>query len=322
MRVDKEILTFLWRWKLVSASAFAAKFFPHLTNSAANMRLEKLRKHQIIFPYHLNSTEAKVLWGLTSKGFQMAKDHLPDLSEDGFRSEHPLHDFLVTAVHLGEWLDQTPSNCDVFTEQELRRLSLDEYPSWVPKTPIHRPDGYWRVSLPEGTGTMALEVELKLKSRTKYGVVAKFYRDHPKIFRVIWVVATLPMAKAIRERLYKGSAENIGMHTFLLQKDFVQHGWQARIIFGYEQNKPFSYLLGYRDNKSLEKYFVFSILDTRKTPYAFKSYEDFSKESISPLGTHSIPTSVSTLEPISNLNSVAPLIESPPPTTKSRRKET
>ncbi len=322
MRVDQDILLFLWRWKLVSASALTAKFFPHLTNSAANMRMEQLKKHKLIFPYHLNSKEAKVLWGLTTKGFQLAKTYLPELSEDGFRSENPLHDFFVTAFHLGEWLTHVPAHCEVFSEQELRRLHVDDYPIWVPKTTIHRPDGYWRVSLPEGTGTMALEVELKLKSATKYGVVAKFYRDQPKVFRVVWLVRSLTIATMVRERLKKGCAENIGIHTFLLQEDFVQQGWQAPIIFGYEQSKPLSFLLGHRDNKSLEKYFVFSILDTRKTPYSLKACPAFSKSSILPLGRHSIPTTSTYFNHVPEPTSLPLSSNQLPSTTKSRRKKT
>lgn len=308
MRVDPEILLFLWRWKLVSASAIATRFFPHLTNSAANMRLERLKNQKLIYPFHLNTKEAKVLWALTSKGFQMAKEHLPELSEDGFRSEHPLHDFYVTAFHLGEWLRQSPESCDLFSEQELRRLSVDDYPSWVPKNTIHRPDGYWRVSLPEGLGTMAVEVELKLKSATAYGVTAKFYRDQPNIFRVVWLVRTKAIAKSLRERLQKGSPDNIQIHTFVLLEDFVQHGWQASIQFGFEQAKPLSYLFGQRDDKSLEKYSVFSMLDTRKTPYAFTSYFALAKPSILPLGTHSIPSTHTHQKPVSEPISLSPSI--------------
>lgn len=284
METNHDILHFLWRWKLVSASALSAKFFPGVTDSGANKRLFNLERKRIIHAYRFHDREAKVLFGLSARGFKVLKDDLPELVEVGFRSEHPFHDFLVTAIHLGEWLVSTPPQCDLFSEQELRRCHVDNYPDWVPKTTIHRPDGYWRVSLPEGQGTVALEVEMTLKTPHWYGVVAKFYRDQPKIFRVVWLVQSASQASSIRDRLQKGSPENIGIHHFVVKEDFLSLGWQALLRFGSEAGKSVAFLLGNRSGKTTEKYSVFSLLETRKFPRVSSSYSSFSKSSFSLLG--------------------------------------
>lgn len=286
MRVDRELLVFLWRWKLVSSTGLAARFFPGLTNSGANMRLEDLRKQRLIFPYYMNTTEAKVLWGLTSQGFKEAKVVLPKLAEEGFRSEHPLHDFYVTAMHLGEWLSEMPEGCDIFSEQELRRFEPKHYPKWVPNNTLHRPDGYWKITLDEGTVIAALEVELSTKGETRYGVVAQFYKDQPEIGRVIWLVRTKGNAQTIYEQLKSASPSNIGMHTFVLLSDFLTMGWQAPIINGFEKGEPVSCLLRHTDRKSFENSFVFSMLDTRKTPAIQKPLNESAKSSISLLAGH------------------------------------
>ncbi len=286
MLIDQNILLFLWRWKLVSGTAIAAKFFPKLSNHAANWHLSQLKKYNLIYPYNLNTKEAKVLWGLTSHGFKVAKESLSSLSEDGFRSEHQIHDYYVTAFHLGDWLGQCPPECDIFSEQELRRYNIENYPDWVPKTSIHRPDGYWNVSLPEGMATIAVEVELKLKTSQAYQVVAKFYRDQPDVFRVVWLVPSKSHATAIRDRLSAGAPQNIGIHSFVLKEEFLNLGWQAPIHFGNEAGKPLAHLLGQRDSKTVQKFWTFSMLDTRKFPHLSQLYARFSDSPFSALGRH------------------------------------
>lgn len=311
MRIDHDILFFLWRWKLVSASALAAKFFPGIADVSANKRLWKLERVGLVHAYRLHDREAKVLYGLTTKGFKALNERLPELVEEGFRSEHQFHDYYVTALHLGEWLIAVPPLCDIFSEQELRRLHPDNYPEWVPKTTIHRPDGYWRVSLPEGVGTIALEVEMKLKSSHAYGVTAKFYRDQPKIFRVLWLVQSSSNAAFIRDRLEKGAPENIGIHQFVLKEEFLTQGWNASLHLGSEAGKTVSFLLGDRREKTGKIYSVFFLLETRKYPRVSSSYGTFSKTAISPLGrpdhllTQSIISTSAMSDTLSNSLSVS-----------------
>lgn len=286
MKVDRDILLFLWRWKLLSSSAIAARFFPGATSSGANKRLERLRRHNLIYPFNMNSNEAKVLWSLTSKGFREARVRLPELSETGFRSEHPLHDYYVTAIHLGEWLTRIPQGCDLFSEQELRRYSPDNFPGWVPTNTLHRSDGYWKIRLPEGNLVAALEVELNLKTKPKYGVVAQYYKDQPNISRVIWVVETSADARKIRDALKASSPSNIGIHTFILLPDFLSRGWDAPIQYGFEEGRPLSCLLRFDSGETQENSSAFSLLDTRKWPSVSEPSANFSKEPISLLARH------------------------------------
>ncbi len=321
MIIDHNILVFLWRWKLVSSTGLAAKFFPTLTNHGVNWHLLGLQRHGLIYPYNLNSPEAKVLWGLTTKGFKKAKEHLPALVEDGFRSEHPLHDFYVTAFHLGDWVGQIPEKCDLFTEQELRRLAVDQYPDWVPKTTIHRPDGYSLVSLPEGLAAIALEVELKMKTSSAYEVVAKFYRDQPEVYRVVWLVASTSNATTIRDRLQKGSQQNIEIHNFVLKDDFLAMGWQASVCFGSDAGKSVSFLLGERDQQTTKKVWSFAVLDTRKSPRISEFYARFSNSPFSALGRHRQSITPPHTNSISD-RSLPPTNNPVSKTTGTRRKET
>ncbi len=322
MTIDHEILVFLWRWKLVSSTGLAGRFFPNLTSQGVNWHLLGLQKHNLIYPYNVNSKEAKVLWGLTVKGFKLAKQSLPALVEDGFRSEHQIHDFFVTAFHLGDWLNQVPRECDVFSEQELRRYNVEQYPEWVPKTTIHRPDGYWLVSLPAGLGTIALEVELKLKTPNFYEVVAKFYRDQPEIFRVVWLVASESNGKSIRDRLQKGSPHNIGIHNFVLKEDFLKMGWQAPIRFGSQTGNSVSFLLGDRDQQTTKKVWSFAVLDTRKSPRISELYAQFPNLPFSALGGHTQSITPPHTNSISDRCSLPPSNNPISKTTGTRRKET
>jgi hypothetical protein len=87
---------------------------------------------------------------------------------------------------------------EVFSEQELRRVAIDQYPPWVPRTDGHRPDGYWRVPCLKEKILLALEVELTQKRDLDYSLLAQFYAEEKSIFRVIWVTRTLSLAKHIQ----------------------------------------------------------------------------------------------------------------------------
>ena len=54
-----------------ASTGLAGRFFPNLTSQGVNWHLLGLQKHNLIYPYNLNSKEAKVLWGLTAKGFKV-----------------------------------------------------------------------------------------------------------------------------------------------------------------------------------------------------------------------------------------------------------
>src|SRR3989338_6383928 len=118
---DTSILLFLWRWKLGTTAVLAAKYFPNKSYHACYKRLLKLRHLGIV--QHMPITKwghGGHVWTLTHKGFLLCREHLPGLKQKVYKSEHINHDFLVTAFHLGDWIERRPEECLQFTEQELR----------------------------------------------------------------------------------------------------------------------------------------------------------------------------------------------------------
>jgi len=270
------ILMFLWRWKLVSTAALVTRFFPDVSPIRAYKILRRMWLRGLITRPALDGDYTEFVCTLAKKGFHVIRTELPKLREEGFRSETIHHDTLVTAVHLGDWLCAPPDGAALFTEQELRRMNPLDYPSWVPKTAIHRPDGYWRVVHPEGTGVIALEVELRKKFDTDYQFLARFYRDTSEIFRVVWLVRTRRAALKIHGALNR-DVQTDPIHTFVIEKEFREKGWESRLHFGPEAGKPLSFLLGKRAEKSWKTLSPNALLDFRKFPVdtnASSTYEE------------------------------------------------
>ncbi len=200
---DREIkiLIFLWKWKLVSNAALSSpRFFPHTGAARAYNRLQAMRKANLI-EMRCDAKCQNFAWCLTAKGFRAIREFLPALHEEGFRSEHFEHDLLVSAVHLGEWLVAKPHHVKLFTEQELRRVAYADYPSWVPQSPLHRPDGYFGFLGDDAIIPVALEVELNRKSARAYTNVSLIYQDLATIFRVLWLVPSLTTATRIHHKI-------------------------------------------------------------------------------------------------------------------------
>lgn len=227
-----------------TTSAIAAKFFPGENPINSYNRLTKLRLAGFTDIIALDQRVMKYIWILTSKSYAKVQGGLPKLLQDGFRSENSMHDFFVSAVHLGDWLVSNPPGVEFFSEQELRRLDPDHFPAWVPRKIDHRSDGYWRIPYKGGLVTVALEVELTPKRDRDYVVLAHEYKNHPQISRVVWVARTQGMAGHIYRIFTTELGEDAGKHDFILLEDFQEKSWQARIIFGTESGKTLGRILG------------------------------------------------------------------------------
>ncbi len=141
-------------------------------------------------------TGHKYVWTLSKAGYHSIRGRLPLLKEDGYQSENPGHDLLVTAFHLGEWAFHKPDGVELITEQELRRFQPHCHPTWVPDTDLHRPDGLALVQGPKEKTTIAFEVELSEKSAPDYAHVGRFYRFFPQIHLLF--VPTRAVCAAVR----------------------------------------------------------------------------------------------------------------------------
>lgn len=228
---DFEILHFLWKWKLLSTEALAARFYPEAQTYTAYCRLLKLERHRFIQSISFRYQKGAA-WMLDVKGFQYILPYLPELSQKGFKSENVLHDFYATAFHLGEWLFRQPNTASLCSEQELRRITLELLPSWVPKSVSHRPDGYSRLHTNEGAHIFAFETELSLKSKSRYEDALSFYDSEPSITGVLWLTGSPNIQRSIERVLQSGNVERKGIHHFVPLSEFRKVGWMSALQGG------------------------------------------------------------------------------------------
>ncbi len=229
---DIRLLQFLWRWKLVPTAALAGeRFFPGKTIARGYNRLLDLRKLGLI-ECHADQRLLNYAWTLTKRGFLAIADDLPALREAGFKSENFSHDLLVLAFHLGDFLNGVPDGFKLFSEQELRRYAVTEYPTWIPKSDFHRPDGYVGFSSDDKMLSVAIEVELSRKVASAYENVGVFYAEHQNVHRVLWLVPSLVMAKRIQRKITESVSVRHNIHSFVLLSHFLESGWAAKISEG------------------------------------------------------------------------------------------
>lgn len=270
---DLRLLEFLWRWKVVSTAALTAKFFQNRSPETAYTRLWHLRRSGHIAFVATGEAEAFV-WSLAQKGFHAIRHRLPELDEEGFKSENVGHDSLVSAIHLGEWLISPPPGSETFSEQEIRRLHMDCFPGWCPKTKRHRPDGYWRTLRDDKWLSFALEVEIHQKKSSYYSWLARFYDERQEIDRVVWVVRPRRLADSVLRELRKVVGERVAIHNFLALEDVQKVGWKAPILTGPEQGKTLAFLLNTRPQTSPNPDWTRFLLDTRKSPHKSTRYRN------------------------------------------------
>ncbi len=262
---DQALLLFLWRWKFATSLMLARRFYSESSEWAAYKRLLKLHKGgfiQSVYPRH----EAHHFWCLTQLGFRLLQGKLSPLSQAGFLSEALEHDLLVTAAHLGDWIKAEPPNALLFTEQELRRISPEHYPAGIPKSQIHRSDGYWLFNNGKAQRLLALEVERSFKSFENYENVARFYAEDTKASEVIWIVDRLQNAKSIQKHFVESIGPEANCHSFILVKDFIEHCWQSKFVVGKSRDQTLRSVIGNSMGTQWDHGPKFNFYDTRKKP--------------------------------------------------------
>lgn len=267
----KEILMFLWRWKLLSTAALSVRFFPHLMPHSAYKRFAGLRKKELIGMV-ADPTCQKFLWALTRKGFEVIKHELPLLREEGFKSENQEHDYLVTAIHLGDSILDNADASWVFTEQELRRYDPELYPEWVPKSSLHRCDGLWKIGVGSDRKIFGLEVELSSKRDCDYHLVSKHYSRHTGINGVIWVCPSNAMARRLHRLVRDKDESQEDKHCFFTVPDFQSDGWGASCKFGGQVGKTLREILRKTDGRHWESIPAQLLCDRHKRRTTFEAY--------------------------------------------------
>lgn len=233
---DVRILRYLWKWKTLSTSALATKFFPKVSPQGAYRRL--IRLEDAGFIQAIDTTKYwQIIWVLTLKGFKRIRPFLGELSGEGFRSENNMHDHIATAFHLGEWLTHQPAYTQTFSEQQLRRIAPELWDEWVPKFDSHRPDGYSLYFQGEKKIVVAFEAELTLKDKRRYESVVAFYDTHSSIQFVFWLVDSKVTLNSMKRTFEKFHVREWSKHHFMLLSDFREKGWHTPFVTGQFQGK-------------------------------------------------------------------------------------
>ena len=225
---DSQILKYIWRWKLASSTSIHEAINKLASKYATYKILDKLERSGFIGSY-FDYEERFYVWQLTSKGFSVIRKKFDELSEEGYLSENPYHDRLVQAFHLGEWSTYNSPNAIFWTEQEMRRFDVVDYPEWVPKSKEHRPDGYTRLVGAKKVFTLAFEVELTKKRISKYEVTMQFFKHARQVDRVYWLVNSPYTRDEILKAKSCVNDESFNYHVFIDLEDFQKNGWDAMI---------------------------------------------------------------------------------------------
>ncbi len=260
-------LWMLWRWKLLSTSAIHQLAYSERSVFGCYIRLLSLQDKDFVIS--TGSWDQKtIVWHLGDDGYRALSTQFKVPVENGFRSENKDHDFWVSAIHLGEWIAKTPEDCANFTEQELKKIALQDYPKWVPHTKEHRPDGWWKIGLGRHNreSLIALEVEISKKSPQDYSDVGAFYSNTIDVCQVIWVVRSESYKNYILAHLKKGSSTQASEHSFVLLDHYVQFQWHSQIISGKHQGKKLIEILEVPSQPEGNLSWAKVALDIRKKP--------------------------------------------------------
>jgi len=272
---DFKMFRSLWKWKVQSTYAIGRKFFSDDKVFAAYIRLHRLKRDGYVQSIQIRDSE--FAWTLTHKGFRQIFESLPFMSNEGFKSEYPYHDFLCSAFQLGEWLISPPEGARTFSEQQLRRIPEDNWPEWVPRTPDalqrnqkHRPDGYSLFKIGNDQVVAAFEVERSIKDADRYERVVNFYNQVSSITCILWLVESRNAVKSL-ERIFKRHGIEVwSRHHFILLEEFRAKGWMAQMNGGQFHGKTLGQLLGYNKvSNGLQTRSMCNtlcLLNTRKRP--------------------------------------------------------
>ena len=231
LECDYKVLLFLWRWKVSTSRCIVERLHRHF-----NMKPDSFYKRLHLLEHSgFVKRESRHVLGnlvsylaLTENGYEQIRESLVELSQDGFKSESPVHDLLSQVIHLGNFikLNSAPKHLHIFSEQELRRINPSCYPKWIPKLPAHRPDGYWASFYNNSNSIItALELELSLKTTNRYREVVAEYATNSRINHVVWVTSNASIDQAIEKSLQHVEPEGATKHFFVSIPSLLENGW-------------------------------------------------------------------------------------------------
>lgn len=273
---DYKVLRFVWRWKCASTMTLAKKFFAQINPHSAYRRLQFLEAAGFIQSRIVTGRYFEV-WTLKEKGFKYIQPKLGYLESNAFKTDHIEHDFLVTAFHLGEWLTHQPDYTQTYTERQLTCYPAEHWPAWVPKSKLHRPDGFSIQVRESSQFVAAFEVELSLKTSQRYESVATYYDGEAAISAVIWLVSSKTDINRLQEIFKKLHVRDLSKHNFILRNDFLNSGWSSIIHDGNFKGQRLLNIFNRNGVVQASKWHrdldAIALLDSRKRPISSNAYE-------------------------------------------------
>jgi len=122
------------------------------------------------------------------------------------------------------------------------------------------------VGTPENPITIALEVELSEKKKSRYKMCADFYRDYPEVKQIIWIAGPLKVLKFIYKALHEAIGDKPFLHSFIQLDHFLKDQWQAKIVAGHLKGMSLAEILQIPKAHPWSELTTCSLLDTRKAP--------------------------------------------------------
>ncbi len=240
---DYEVFKNLWKWKMLSTSALHVMLFKNCSPDVCYNRLRKLERRGYITSIYLDTLKG-FIWTLNTRGYKSCRPLLPDLVQNGYKSEHKEHDFWVTVVHQSGFLSKTPDNYRTISEQQLRRIDPDHLKEWIPSPDLHRPDGYWYYTNGvDKKSITSLEVEFSQKNRSAFSNTISFYEHCTQINNVVWVVKNTSFGKRIVSKVKDGIQSENQIHFVFKLDHIVDQGWNAKSFASTGESKTINQIL-------------------------------------------------------------------------------
>lgn len=164
----------------------------------------------------------------------------------------------------------------MYSERQMRATHENCWDDWIPQSKLHRADGYTKYPVEGGHKIAAFEVELTLKSKSRYDRLARYYADATTIDHVFWLVDRPGMATSIKAIL-ESHSPNIQRHNFITRKEFLAKGWHAPIFDGCFRGKSLKDLMVPQDLPCDSRCYRgrddLSLLDLRRAPKDLDTWE-------------------------------------------------
>lgn len=235
----KDLLLFVFKNKVVTTRAIWSFFYKETTLENSYRKVLKLSKRQ--FLKEISIDDNGTAWGLGANGFKFIKDILPEFNLNGYGSQSAVHDLIVATV--GNSLNYLPYKgfIESVYEEELSRFNIEHLPEWVPYDLNRRPDYLLRIKNKNLSKIIAIEVELSRKSTENYKLILEDYQNSEVIDYNIWILRSHSQLLKFNSEFEKLIKK--GKFQFLLLRDVIHDGWNAKIKLGSSTDKSLNQLL-------------------------------------------------------------------------------